>query len=111
MHLLASSGLPLKSLSQSSPFRRVCSDTTPFIAVLIEAATGADMRPYSVDARYIYARNDMKEASHTYVAGLSSLHSLEAAWQSLARESGLLAPGSPWPSPPSQDSNVSMPQA
>jgi hypothetical protein len=53
VHLLASSGLPLKSLSQSSPFRRVCSDTTPFIAVLIEAATGAEMQPYSVDARYI----------------------------------------------------------
>ena len=32
-----------------SPLRRVCSDTTPFIAVLIEAATGADMRPHSVD--------------------------------------------------------------
>ena len=45
-----------------SPLRRVCSDTTPFIAVLIEAATGADMRPHSVDPRCIYARNDKNKA-------------------------------------------------
>jgi hypothetical protein len=55
----------LKFWSQSSPFRRVCSDTTPFITVLIEAATGAEMRPYSVDAKFIYAQNDRKKAPRT----------------------------------------------
>jgi hypothetical protein len=39
--VLASSGASLSSSSQSSSFRRVCSDTTPSIAVLIEVATGA----------------------------------------------------------------------
>src|SRR5665647_830903 len=69
----ASSELPLKYLSQSSPFRRVCSDTTPFIAALIEAATGAEMWPYSIDAGRIYARNDRKKAPYTnVVAGLGS---------------------------------------
>jgi hypothetical protein len=44
--------------------RRVCSDTTPFIAVLIYAAAGAEMRPHA-----IYARNDRKKArAHRWLA-------------------------------------------